>query len=127
MRITNKLGRLKAALAVARSATGGVYPPGTIIQLVPFEAMVKRRKGWSPKTGDWEFFSLQVSGAGTKILHRGTTTVVNQFGGNCFNCHAKAKPQWDFICEQSHGCDPIPLGAALIDSLQKNDPRCASP
>jgi len=56
--ITNKLGHLEEALAVAHSSDGGEYPVGTIIQLVPIEAMVKRAKGWNPQTNDWEFFFL---------------------------------------------------------------------
>ena len=44
-------GHLAAALAVARSPKGGVYPVGTVVQLIPTEAMVKRHKGYSPSTG----------------------------------------------------------------------------
>jgi hypothetical protein len=69
--ITNVDGHLAQALAVARSKTGGRYPVGTIIQLLPQEAMVKRRAGFSPATNDWEFFSLDVSKNGTTILKRG--------------------------------------------------------
>ncbi len=123
-RITNKLGRMEETLAVANNPDGGVYPVGTIIQLVPQEAMVKRREGFSPETGDWEFFFLTPSSDGTEIVSRGTTDVVNSFGGNCFECHAKAEPQWDLICEQDHGCDPIPIGEGIINNLQDNDPRC---
>lgn len=31
---------------------------------------------------------------------------------------------WDMVCEQGHGCAPIPLTAALFTALQKADPRC---
>lgn len=122
--ITNLLGRTEEALAVANNPEGGSYPVGTIIQLVPQEAMVKRREGFSPATGDWEFFFLNVSNDGTDIVSRGTTDVTNSFGGNCLDCHALAEPQWDFVCEQDHGCDPIPIGPDLIQSLQDSDPRC---
>jgi hypothetical protein len=37
--VDNLLGNLDATLAVANSATGGTYPAGTVIQLVPTEAM----------------------------------------------------------------------------------------
>ena len=47
--VDNLLGNLDATLAVANSATGGPYPPGTIIQLIPTETMVKRDKGHRPK------------------------------------------------------------------------------
>src|SRR5215510_13152446 len=36
--VDNLLGNLEATLAVANSATGGTYPAGTVIQLVPTEA-----------------------------------------------------------------------------------------
>ncbi|MEM9452965.1 MAG: hypothetical protein AAGF11_02215 [Myxococcota bacterium] len=123
-RVTNLLGYLDQTLEVANSPDGGMYPVGTVIQLVPNEAMVKRAAGWSPATNDWEFFSLSTSADGTEILDRGTTEVINPFGGNCFACHSAAEPQWDMICEQDHGCDPIPVDAATIEMLQNTDPRC---
>lgn len=123
-RITNKLGRQEEALELARSNDGGRYPPGTVIQLVPSEAMVKHREGWNPETNNWEFFSLQVQSSGVTIEQRGTTDVENQFGGNCFACHSKAEPEWDFVCERDHGCDPLPLDAMTIRTLQGSDPRC---
>jgi hypothetical protein len=123
-RITNRLGHMQEALAVANSPTGGKYPVGTIIQLVPGEASVKRAVGWSPTTDDWEFFFLTASKTGTVINARGTTGVMNQFGGNCFNCHMKAQPQWDLLCEMDHGCDPLPLSAQQIEDVQNSDPRC---
>ena len=55
--VDNLRGNLDSTLAVANSATGGAYPPGTIIQLIPTEAMVKRDKGFNPVTHDWEFLS----------------------------------------------------------------------
>jgi hypothetical protein len=121
--VTNARGHLAQALAVARSATGGTYPVGTIIQLIPQEAMVKRAKGFSPTTNDWEFFSLDASATGTKILSRGGAKVVNRFGGSCASCHSAAQPQFDFVCGTTHGCAPLPIGPAVIASLQKADPR----
>ncbi len=123
--LTNLLGHTDEALAVAASPDGGTFPVGTVVQLVPFEAMVKRAPGFSPPTRDWEFFSLEVTAQGTSILARGTQDVVNQFDGNCFSCHAKAAPQWDFICGTDHGCDPLPLTRELIETLQQADERCA--
>src|SRR4029453_14938558 len=35
------------------------YPVGTILQLVPFEAMVKHPREKFPKTNGWEFFALE--------------------------------------------------------------------
>jgi hypothetical protein len=122
--ITNKLGRTREAVAVANSAEGGVYPPGTLVQLIPTEAMFKRGPGWSPETNDWEFFALNVSSEGTTIASRGAEETLNQFDGNCFDCHREAEPQWDMICEQDRGCEPIPLSESFIESIQNGDPRC---
>lgn len=123
--LTNPLGYLDAALAVANDPEGGVYPPGTVIQLVPEEAMVKRRRGWNAATNDWEFFALDVASDGeVTIRDRGAEETVNMFGGNCFDCHALAEPQWDFVCEQDRGCDPLPFDEPTIRSIQDTDPRC---
>jgi hypothetical protein len=121
--VGNVRGQLAEALAVARSPKGGTYPVGTIIQLIPTEAMVKRAKGFSPATRDWEFFSLDVSASGTKILSRGGAKVLNRFGGSCASCHSAAQPQFDFVCGTTHGCAPLPIGPAVIASLQQSDPR----
>ncbi len=121
--IANVNGHLAAALAVANSRSGGVYPVGTIIQLVPQEAMVKRRAGFSPATHDWEFFSLDVSKSGTRILKRGGAEVVNRFGGSCASCHGAADSRFDFVCGQDHGCAPLPIGPGVFALLQRSDPR----
>ena len=124
--VANLLGDLEGTLAVANSPTGGRYPPGTVVQLVPTEVMVKHGNGWNAATRDWEFFELEVSDAGSKIVRRGFVDVINRFGGNCFGCHVKARPEWDLICEKDHGCDPVPLTAEFILDLQQNDPRCST-
>ena len=51
--VDNLRGELGATLAAANPPTGAVYPPGSVIQLVPTEAMVKRRKGFNTATRDW--------------------------------------------------------------------------
>jgi hypothetical protein len=121
--VANELGHLDEALAVARSEDGGEFPVGTLIQLVPQEAMVKRRKGWNPATHDWEFFFLDVSPTGTSIVNRGKADVVNRFGGNCAACHLAADPKFDLICEDDHGCEPLPIDDSVIASIQQADPR----
>ena len=121
--IDNKLGHLDEALAVANNKEGGTYPVGTIIQLVPQEAMVKRAPGFDPDSNDWEFFALDVTPQGTKITTRGGAEVINRFGGSCSGCHGAAKPQFDFICEKDHGCAPLPIGDDVIKSVQEADPR----
>ena len=122
--VDNLLGDLDATIAVAESTDGGVYPPGSVVQLVPTEVMVKHRPGWNAATRDWEFFELDVSEAGSSIRNRGFVDVVNRFGGNCFGCHVKAEPRFDLICEQDHGCDTIPITREVIAGIQAADPRC---
>lgn len=53
--VDNLLGNVSATVAVASSPTGEFYPPGSVIQLVPGEAMVKREQDFNPVTHDWEF------------------------------------------------------------------------
>lgn len=124
--VDNLLGQIDATLAAANSTTGAVYPLGSVVQLVPTEAMVKREKGFNPATGDWEFFDLDVSATGTKVLTRGFAEVNNRFGKNCFACHVPAREPWDFICESGHGCEPIPIDHAMTGALQRSDPRCGA-
>lgn len=122
--VGNLAGNLEGTLKVARSENGGVYPVGSLIQLVPTEAMVKREAGFNHATKDWEFFELVPSPSGTKINVRGASEVVNRFGGNCLACHAQAKAEWDMVCEQTHGCAPIPVTPVMAKAIQNTDPRC---
>lgn len=122
--VDNLIGNVEATLAAANSNGGMPYPAGSIVQLVPGEAMVKHHPGYNAATNDWEFFELDTPATGAKIRVRGATDVVNQFGGNCLACHAKAEAKWDMICEQGHGCDPIPLTPAMTRAIQNTDPRC---
>lgn len=124
--LDNWLGHLDEAVAIAEANEGGVYPVGTVIQLIPTEAMVKRAPGFSPETSDWEFFFLSVTEDGTEIIDRGTDEVVNQFGLDCASCHQLAEPKFDMVCETGetdHGCDPLPIGRDIIDAVQAADPR----
>jgi len=123
--VDNLKGDLAGTLAVANSETGGIYPPGSVVQLVPGEVMIKHEQGYSPATKGWEFFELDVSEDGSEIRKRGFVDVVNRFGGNCFGCHIQAKPQWDMICEDTHGCETIPITKEMIDLIQRTDPRCS--
>ncbi|MCG8417367.1 MAG: hypothetical protein MJE77_05420 [Proteobacteria bacterium] len=122
--ITNKLGQQAEAEEVARASDGGTFPVGTIIQLIPAEAMVKRRSGFSPETNDWEFFFLEVSETGTVILDRGTSQVKNQFDRTCIGCHSEADAKWDLVCATDHGCEALPITPEQIEEIQKSDPRC---
>ncbi len=116
--------QLRKAVRVLESGKPGRrVPVGTIVQLVPFEAMVKRAKRWSPDTKGWEFFQLRVSPAGTQIVSRGADAV-NFLGGSCVTCH-RAAERFDFMCEQGRGCVVLPLSDADVAALQAGDPRCA--
>ncbi len=121
--VANLSGHLAGTVAVA-TAGQGEYPEGSVLQLMPNEVMIKQQKGFSPATRDWEFFWIDVSKDGSKIYTRGAAEVNNRFGLNCFACHVKAEPQYDFVCEQGHGCDAIPVTREMFGALQRTDPRC---
>lgn len=122
--VDNLLGDVDKTVAAANAPKGAPYPTGSVVQLVPGEAMVKREPGFSPVTNDWEFFELGVSEDGTAIGKRGFAEVNNQFGKNCFACHVPARDPWDFICESDHGCEAIPIDHKMTGAIQRSDPRC---
>ena len=124
--VDNLAGNLAGTVKVAQAGTG-VYPVGSVLQLVPTEVMVKREKGFNATTHDWEFFELNISPTESTIRTRGFQEVNNRFGGNCFNCHVKARAEFDLVCDNSHGCDPIPITRAMSGALQRTDPRCKNP
>jgi hypothetical protein len=124
--VDNLRGNLDATLAAANSPMGAVYPVGSVVQLIPGEAMVKRDKGFNADSHDWEFFNLDASQDGTRIRQRGTVNVTNVLG-TCLGCHAEAQPQWDLVCESNHGCAPLNVTRAMIGALQRTDPRCNNP
>ena len=105
------------------------YPVGTIIQIFPFEAMVKRGGGFNPDGGGWEFFNLEVKPGGTRITGRtqneedGGKPLRNLFG-KCedIRCHGanQVKP-YDRVCE-GH-LPTLSLTDAEIRALLV-DPRC---
>ena len=121
--VDNLLGKLDATVAVAK-AGNGVYPVGSVLQLMPNEVMVKHEKGYNPATRDWEFFWIDNTKEGSKIFTRGFADVNNRLGLNCFTCHTKAQEQFDFVCETENGCDPIPVTRAMFGALARTDPRC---
>ena len=124
--VDNLAGNLAGTVKVAQAATGD-YPVGSVLQLVPTEVMIKREKGFNATTRDWEFFELNVTPAGSTIRARGVQDVNNRFGGNCFTCHVKAHAEFDLVCDNNHGCDPIPITRAMSGALQHTDPRCKNP
>src|SRR5262245_24366730 len=117
--------KLKEAMRIFReSEPDKEYPVGTILQLVPFEAMVKHPHEKFPKSNGWEFFALDVSETGTKILDRGDENVLNiLLKAPCLSCHQPAA-KFDFVCEKGHGCAPLSIDDQKIAELQKADLRC---
>jgi hypothetical protein len=124
--VDNLAGNLAGAVAVAEAGKGE-YPEGTVLQLIPNEAMVKQQKGFSPETNDWEFFALESDKNGSKIVSRGAKEVNNFLGLNCFECHKAARAEFDLVCEKDHGCVPLPLTDATFHAVQHTDPRCQPP
>jgi hypothetical protein len=122
--VDNLLGDLDATVAVAESPSGGTYPPGSLVQVIPTTAMVKHQPGHNPETNDWEFIELEVTADGATILGRGFAELNMRSGLNCFGCHEPAKTAWDMICEGEHGCTPIPLTPVGMLALQNTDPQC---
>ncbi len=116
--------KLKEAMRIFRdSVPDKNYPVGTILQLIPFEAMVKHPREKFPNTNGWEFFFLDVSKEGTKIADRGEQVVNRSQGVTCLSCHQPAA-RFDFVCEKGHGCAPIPFDDQKIADIQQADLRC---
>lgn len=99
------------------------YPTGTVLQLVPTEAMVKHERAAFPTTNGWEFFALKVSPEGTTIVDRGDKVLNTSLKKPCLDCHSPAV-KFDFVCEKGHGCAPIPVTDQQIAAIQAADPRC---
>jgi hypothetical protein len=124
--VDNLAGNLAGAVAAAQAGKGQ-YPEGTVLQLIPNEAMIKQQKGFSPETNDWEFFALDSDKNGSTIVSRGAKEVNNFLGLNCFECHKAARAEFDLVCEQDHGCVPLPFTHAMFHAVQHTDPRCQPP
>jgi hypothetical protein len=116
--------KLKEAIRIFRdSVPDKEYPAGTILQLIPTEAMVKHDRATFPNTNGWEFFALQVSAAGTTIQDRGEKVLNTSLKKPCLGCHSPAA-KFDLVCEKGHGCAPIPVTDQQIATIQAADPRC---
>jgi hypothetical protein len=116
--------KLKEAIRIFRDSVPDTeYPKGTILQLIPTEAMVKHDHAAFPNTNGWEFFALQVSADGTTILERGDKVINTSLKKPCLGCHSPAA-KFDFVCEKKHGCAPIPVTDQQIAAAQAADPRC---
>jgi hypothetical protein len=116
--------KLKEAIQIFKdSVPNKEYPTGTILQLIPTEAMVKHDRAAFPNTNGWEFFALKVSADGTTILDRGDKVLNTSLKKPCLDCHMPAA-KFDFVCEKKHGCAPIPVTDQQIAAMQSADPRC---
>src|SRR6202034_3579252 len=116
--------KLKEAIRIFRDSVPDTeYPKGTILQLIPTEAMVKHDRAAFPRTSGWAFFCLKVSADGTTIVDRGDKVLNTSLKKPCLDCHSPAA-KFDFVCEKKHGCAPIPLPDLIIAHMQNSDPRC---
>ena len=116
--------KLKEATQIFKdSVPNKEYPTGTILQLIPTEAMVKHDRTAFPNTNGWEFFALKVSADGTAIQDRGDKVLNTSLKKPCLECHSPAA-KFDFVCEKGHGCAPIPVTDQQIAAMQAADPRC---
>ena len=116
--------KLKEAIRIFRdSVPNKDYPTGTTLQLIPTEAMVKHDRAAFPNTNGWEFFALKVSANGTTIQERGDKVINASLKKPCLECHSPAA-KFDFVCEKTHGCAPIPVTDQMITAMQSSDPRC---
>ena len=116
--------KLKEATRIFKdSVPNKEYPTGTILQLIPTEAMVKHDRAAFPNTNGWEFFALKVSADGTTIQDRGEKVINALLKKACLDCHSPAA-KYDFVCEKGHGCEPIPVTDQQIAAIQAADPRC---
>ena len=117
--------KLKEAMRIFRnSVPDKEYPVGTILQLVPFEAMVKHPREKFPKTMDGSF-SLWMSptkGPRSMIEERVSSMFRKESPG--LSCHQPVA-KFDFVSEKGHGCAPIPFDDQKIADIQKADLRCA--
>lgn len=111
------------AVEHARTHALGAYPVGTVVQLFHNEASVKRGRGFSPATDDWEFLKIAVDDNGdTVITERGTTEVGNA-AGSCTKCHGAAIA-FDTVCGTNNSCAPLPFFIDTEPDSAQEDPRC---
>ncbi|MFT6628711.1 MAG: hypothetical protein ACJA1R_001985 [Flavobacteriales bacterium] len=120
--MTNLLGNSAESLRIAEAGFAEPAPVGTVVQLIPQEAMVKLCPGTRPATNDWEYFVLGASAEGTTITERGFEDIENA-AGTCNSCHAGATAR-DFICEDTLLCAAAALPRPIVDQLVAGDPRC---
>ncbi len=122
-RLWNPLGHQLVAAEHARSKALGEYPVGTVLQLFPGEASVKRGRGFSPETGDWEFLILAADADGQTVIQQRGTTELGNVGGSCIACHA-GSAAFDYACLTNSGCGSLPFFVDTDVDPDTEDPRC---
>ena len=121
--------RARLRKAVAMTETGEIppsgYPVGTVLQVLPLEAMIKRRPGYNPDGDNWEFVRLKVdpTTAKTTIIADGKGEVANPLG-SCQACHARLAPKFDLVCGFVIGANGLGLTDEQLAAIQAADPRC---
>jgi hypothetical protein len=121
--------RARLRKAVAMTETGEIppsgYPVGTVLQVLPLEAMIKRRPGYNPEGDDWEFVRLKVdpTTGKTTIIADGKGEVANGLG-SCQACHARLAPKFDLVCGFVIGANGLGLTDEQLAAIQAADPRC---
>jgi hypothetical protein len=124
--------RNKAKLhrAVRMSRTGKLpkrgYPVGTILQVLPFEAMVKRPRGFNPDGNDWEWVRLNVSRDGTTEIAATGKGEVRNVIGSCEGCHKQIdqRSPHDLVCGFVIGAAGLGLTDEQLAAIQASDSRC---
>ena len=123
--ISNRNGkRLREAVEMTDSGDLGTgYPVGTILQLLPGEAMAKRGGRFNPEGNGWEWFRLTFTPSGhARIAARGGAEVANGLG-SCQGCHAGVAPTHDLVCEFVIGASGLGMTDEQIAQEQAEDPR----
>lgn len=114
--------RLREAVRLFEAkAPDADYPEGTVIRMLPSEAMVKRAKTAFPGSNGWEYFVLGVTAEGTTVRARGEAAS-NRLG-TCQSCHVRAASA-DYLCGAGE-CGALPITEAQIGQMQAADPRCS--
>jgi len=118
--------RLRKAVAITEAGAlpPASYPVNTVLQVLPFEAMIKRRPGYNPDGNDWEFVKLGVDAKGkTEIRASGRGEVANALG-SCQTCHKALAPTHDLVCGFVIGAKGLGLTDEQLAAIQATDPRC---
>jgi len=118
--------RLRKAVAITEAGAlpPASYPVNTVLQVLPFEAMIKRRPGYNPDGNDWEFVKLGIDSKGkTQINADGRGEVANALG-SCQTCHKALAPTHDLVCGFVIGAKGLGLTDEQLAAIQATDPRC---